>query len=173
MKQVFLFFTIALGLTACKTVSIKNGEVPSEYLSRAKQVEGIYHGHFDGRPGTLKINFEGSRPTLSFQDSQNGESFVSSQCGAQVGHLNWAEVSQKGLIKNVGFKFTPGICRILGRDVVLSFSKDINNVQVSILQKKGYREGVCHYQTREPRVGIQKICEKIEYDIFLKGRFSR
>ncbi|MNJ99742.1 hypothetical protein D3C87_175230 [compost metagenome] len=169
MKRILLIAAAALALTACKT-EIKDGEVPSEHLSRAKQLEGVYNGSFQGRRGELTIAFEGNRPTLSFKDSK-GVGFVADRCQAVVNDLKWVEVTRKGAIEGAGFFFDSGYCMMDGREVVLDFSSSQRKITVSIRESRTTRqrcrwEGGGHMPPRQ-------VCETIFEDRYLTGKFSR
>lgn len=171
MKRFLVLLVATLALTACKTVDIENGEVPEEYLSRAKKVEGVYQGSFEGRTGELKIVFEGNRPILSYQD-RNGEGLLPTGCRSAINNLKWAYVTRKGAVDSVGFYFDPGVCYIDGREVVLSFSKDYNSIRLSLFQRRQV-ERRCRWEPGGPGRPPYEVCEHYQNDITLQGRFSR
>ncbi|KHD88677.1 MAG: hypothetical protein OM95_07690 [Bdellovibrio sp. ArHS] len=171
MKKFVLLLVATMALTACKTVKIENGEVPDEYLARAKKVEGVYQGSFEGRRGELTIAFQGNRPVLSYKDAR-GDSFVMPQCQSSVNDLKWAYVTRKGAVESVGFYFDPGVCYMDGREVVLSFSDDYNTIRVSILDRR-YFDRRCRWEVTDPRYGPREICEVTQRDVTLNGKFSR
>lgn len=171
MKKVLLILASTLALTACKTVQIENGEVPDEYLARAKKLEGVYAGSFEGRPAELKITFEGNRPVLTYKDNR-GESLLLPECHAAINNLKWVYVANKGVVDSVGFYFDPGLCAVDGREVVLSFTKDYNTIRLSLLQRRVYERN-CRWEVSDPRTGPREICEINQRDINMNGKFSR
>lgn len=171
MKRFLMLLVATMALTACKTVKIENGEVPDEYLARAKQLEGVYHGSFEGRSGQLTITFEGNKPLLLYKDSR-GDSLLATQCRSSVNNLKWAYVTRKGAVESVGFYFDPGLCMIDGREVQLSFSKDYRSIRLSLLERR-YMERRCRWEGGGPNFPPREVCDYVQNDINLYGKFSR
>jgi len=171
MKRFILLLLATTALAACKTVKIENGEVPDEYLSRAKKLEGVYSGSFEGRRGELRISFEGNKPVLSYKDAR-GESLVMPECRASINDLKWVYVTRKGAVDSAGFYFDPGVCMIDGREVILSFSDNYNTIRVSLLDHRVW-DRRCRWEVTDPRRGPQEYCEVTQREIYLQGKFSR
>ncbi|MEK2646968.1 hypothetical protein [Bdellovibrio sp. BCCA] len=171
MKRFVLLLLATMALAACKTVKIENGEVPDEYLSRAKKLEGVYSGSFEGRRGQLTITFQGNKPVLLYKDAR-GDSLVMPECRSSMNDLKWVYVTRKGAVESAGFYFDPGVCMIDGREVVLSFADDYNTIRVSLLDRRVY-DRRCRWEVTDPRRGPQEICEIVQRDMTLNGKFSR
>lgn len=171
MKRFLLLMLATTALAACKTIQIENGEVPDQYLSRAKKLEGVYYGSFEGRRGSLTISFQGNKPVLSYKDSR-GDSLVLPQCQSSINNLKWAYVTNKGAVSSVGFFFDPGVCHIQGREVVLNFSKDYSSIRVDLLEQR-VLDRQCRWEVQDPRYGPREYCEYVQRDVNLQGQFSR
>ncbi|WP_415064269.1 hypothetical protein [Bdellovibrio sp.] len=171
MKRFILMLLATTALVACKTIEIENGEVPDEYLARAKKLEGVYSGSFEGRRGEMTIAFEGNRPVLSFKDSR-GDSFMPSSCKSSINDLKWVYVNRKEAVDSAAFYFDPGTCFIQGREVVLYFSKDYNTINVRILEYQK-TERRCDWSVPDPVRGPIEHCEVNRVDVTLNGKFSR
>ncbi|WP_374029316.1 hypothetical protein [Bdellovibrio bacteriovorus] len=171
MKRFILLLLATTALAACKTVQIENGEVPDEYLARAKKLEGVYSGSFQGRRGQLTITFEGNKPILLYKDTR-GESLLMPECRSSIDNLKWAYVTRKGVVESVGFYFDPGICNIDGREVMLSLSNNYNTIRLSLLERR-YFDRRCRWEVRDPRHGPTEVCEVFQRDVTLEGKFSR
>jgi hypothetical protein len=171
MKRFILLLLATTALVACKTVSIENGEVPDEYLARAKKLEGVFTGSFEGRRGELSITFQGNRPVLTLKDIR-GESLLLPQCQSNINDLKWVYVTRKGAVDSAGFYFDPGRCFVDGREVVLSFADNYNTIRVSLLERR-VTERNCRWEVGDPRYGPREYCEYVQRDINLYGKFSR
>lgn len=151
-----LFSTVVLpvtllGFIGCKSVKIKDGRVPQQYLSEAKKLEGTYRGQFNGVPGTLTVKFQGSKPVVTYKNSR-GTDILNNNCGSRIGNL--FKVTMKGTKENPEiskalFAFDPGGCSLMvqGRELALSFknTKDGMRVKVSLLSDYDNYYGSCRY----------------------------
>lgn len=171
MKRLLLSVVALLALASCKTVKFENGEVPSQYLSQAKKLEGVYQGSFQGLRGKLVISFEGNRPYVRMTDNA-GRDLALPQCRANIHQLKWAYINNKKQVKSVGFYFHPGSCFVEGRELVLDFNKDYNVISASILDRRVV-DRHCRWEVHDPRRGPQEICEYVYRDIYFTGKFSR
>lgn len=171
MKRILLVAAAALALTACKT-DIKNGEVPNEHLSRAKQLEGVYSGSFQGRRGELKITFEGNRPVLSFTDTKGNPGLLGERCQESINDLKWVDVSRKGSINSAGFYYSGGFCVIAGDEVVLDFSNGNKTIKVSVLAQR-VQERRCQWVGGGPNNPPREVCDITFRDTYYSGKFSR
>lgn len=171
MKRILMLFLATAALTACKTVQIENGEVPDEYLARAKKLEGVFAGSFEGRRGELTITFQGNRPVLSLKDTK-GADLLLPQCESSINDLKWVYVTRKGAVDSAGFYFHPGRCFVEGREVVLSFGDNYNTIRVSLLERR-VTERNCRWEVGDPRTGPREYCEYTQRDINLYGKFAR
>lgn len=171
MKNLIILLLISLVFVGCKTVNIKDGEVPHKYLHRAKQLEGVYHGSFEGRKGKIRIIFEGNRPVLLAQDSR-GDDLLLPKCRTSINHLKWVEVSHKKNVKSAAFYFDPGLCDIGGREVILSFSDNYNRIHLRVLDRSVY-EKQCRWEIHNPVYGPTWDCTMVRNNFYLNGRFSR
>jgi hypothetical protein len=171
MKTISLLFLTIIFLAGCKKIDITNGEVPNEYLDRAKKLEGVYRGSFEGRTGELKITFEGNQPQLFIQDFQ-GNNIVLPQCKSSINNLKWAEVTRKGEVEQVAFYFDPGHCHLIqGRELYLVFNKSLNSIRVAVLDNKRY-DTICQTNPGYPG-GPSHNCQEVIHEDFLKGSFYR
>ncbi|HEY8271168.1 MAG TPA: hypothetical protein VIG33_09800, partial [Pseudobdellovibrionaceae bacterium] len=84
-------------LTACKTIDINEGRVPSEYLAQAKQLAGTYKGSFNGVAGDLVISFNGDKPVVKYHNS-HGDDILNNNCHSSFGDL--LQVTVKNERKN-------------------------------------------------------------------------
>lgn len=171
MKKMVLVLTGILFLVSCKTVTIENGEVPSEYLAQAKKFEGVYVGSFEGVRGELKITFEGNKPVLSLKNAI-GEDLYKPSCHAKINNLKWVAINNDKLVDAVAFYLDPGHCFIDGREVQLSFSNDYSTIHASIVERR-YNERQCRWEVTDPRIGPREYCEYVQRDLVVRGKFKR
>ena len=163
---------LLLGLTSCKTVKFKNGEVPNEYLNEAKKLEGDYKGFFFFLSGTLTVHFEGNKPSLSWKGDTN-QDFTDNGCETTFGNLLEAEL-KSGKIQSVLFRINPQGCPIQGKDLqlkVITSSENHITFEASVMS---------HLEPRRrcemvviPGGGTRQECTTDWIPVYLKGRFSK
>lgn len=171
MKNLVFLLLTTMVFAGCKTIEIKNGEVPHQYLHQAKKLEGVYHGSFEGRDGKIKIIFEGNKPVLLAQDSR-GDDLILPKCRTSINHLKWVQVSHKKNVKSAAFYFDPGVCDIRGREVILSFGDNYNKIYLRVLEHSSY-ERECRWQMHYPISGPYWDCTVVQNDFYLNGKFWR
>jgi hypothetical protein len=168
-------FTIA----GCKTVDIKDGRVPSQYLSQAKKLEGSYRGEFNGVPGSLVISFNGNKPVLEYHNSR-GDDLLNNHCHSTFGDL--LKVTLKGDNKNPSvssalFNFDAAACHLMvhGREIALSFKQTNSGMRVDLTLLQDIRERqVCNwYPGAPPHVPPSQQCTWQQEPFYLYGRFVR
>lgn len=171
MKKIIAFAMISLALTSCKTVEITNGEVPTEYLTEAKKLEGTYHGEFNGQKTDLLIKFVGNVPTVSVQNLS--KDLISSECNSQVGLLKSAQVSNEGQLQSATFAFDSNLCTdVLGDELYLSTSFEDGKVtlKASIYEYSELSED--RRCIRNPAHGGGN-CRVVEEKHWLRGTFVK
>lgn len=171
MKRVLVLFLAVFALSAFKSIDIKDGQVPDQYLASAKKLEGVYAGTFERWSGELTIVLEGNKPVLQYKDSR-GASLLPASCAATIGNMQWAQASNDGQIVAAGFKFNPANCSndVRGREIALSINNS-KSIKLSIFE--GYTwERQCRPDAPPPW-GPGTVCETIRKETFLNGRFSR
>ncbi|MBS1971072.1 MAG: hypothetical protein JSU04_12230 [Bdellovibrionales bacterium] len=179
LTQLLVASFALLSLAACKTVKIKNGEVPSQYLSQAKKLAGTYKGDFEGVPGNLIVDFNGNKPTLAYVNKR-GEDILNNNCHSEFG--NMLDVTIKNENKNptvssATFAFDAGGCSLMvrGRDASLSFKQTDKGmrINVSILRDLMQRE-VCSWTPgNPPNVPPAQVCHWEQTPVYLYGTFYR
>jgi hypothetical protein len=176
LKQKFLtnFMSVALAtlaLMGCKEVTIKDGRIPKEYLTQAKQLEGRYYGEMDGNEAVIDITFDGDRPILKYSD-RHGNDILGNNCNSRVDHLKKVilyKKSGKYVVDQAIFGFHPGHCRqVQGRTLELNFSGTRKFV-ASIYDYSDYR----HRCDMGPPPNYGNQCRMEEVPHFINGRFSR
>ncbi|WP_413288566.1 hypothetical protein [Bdellovibrio sp. HCB337] len=175
-----LLSALALAFVAgCKTVDIKDGRVPTQYLSHAKKLAGTYKGEFNGVPGTLTIAFNGNKPVVTYQN-RNGTDILNNNCHSQIGDLLQVTVKnekKKPEVSNAVFDFEAMGCALLvrGRDISLSFKETDKGLRVSLtLLKDVYQREVCRViPGNPPHVPPSHQCTWQQDPIYLYGRFVR
>jgi len=177
--KVLIALLTLVAISGCKNVKIDNGEVPSQYLSQAKKLEGTYHGSFNGVRGDLTIRFHGQRPVVSFKNG-NGSDILNNNCGSEVGLLKEVTVKSENKnprVSNAIFDFDAGTCSLMveGRHLNIGFKEKNGAVvlNVSILQETRTRE-VCRLNPGTPPHSPPYHECRTEYQRhFLTGSFRR
>jgi len=172
----FLFASLTLlALASCKTIDIKDGQIPSQYLSQAKKLAGTYKGEFDGVPGSLTISFQDSKPVLTYANKR-GEDILNNNCHSEFGNLLKVQVKNENknpTVTGALFAFDAGGCSIMvrGRDAALSFKETDKGlrIDISILRDVRQRE-VCSWPPGNPP---SQVCHWEQQADYLYGRFYR
>lgn len=178
VKTLIAVATLA-SIAGCKTVKIENGEVPSQYLSEAKKMEGTYRGSFNGVRGNLVILFDGQRPMVRFQNG-NDNDILSNNCNSEIGLLRTVTVKSENKnprVSNATFAFDPGRCGLSvdGREVNIGFKEKDGGIalNVSILQETRTRD-VCYWDPgAPPHVPAHQVCRTEFESYYLTGSFAR
>jgi hypothetical protein len=175
--KVFYVMALSAFLMSCKTVKIEDGKIPSEYMSEAKKLEGVYAGRFDGIKGEVTLRMNGNRAELSFQGEKGSD--ILAGCGSTIGDL--VEISISGnsakdyRLSQAVFSFSPGSCRrYVGRNLYLDFSRDQATFRLGYITRYESRwecryEGGGGYPPNPPR----EICTFNEYPVFMGGYFKK
>lgn len=171
--------SMVLVLSACKSVKIENGEVPTNYLPLAKKLEGIYNGRISGIDGQLVIRFEGNIPKVDFLNNQNTDIVGNiPACKTEIGNLT--EVNLKGDKENpqvdtATFKILKGTCGkyFVGSELYLTFKNNYRDISASYL--KEYRqERRCTWDPgAPPHVPPREVCNYESTPIYGSGSFRR
>jgi len=178
--QVLVASFALLAIAGCKTIDIKDGQVPSQYLSQAKKLEGTYKGEFDGVPGNLIIAFNGNKPTIAY-NNKRGEDILNNNCRSEFGNLLKVTIKNEDknpTVSSALFDFDAGDCSLLvrGRDAELNFKQTDKGmrIDISILKEIDERQ-VCNWTPGNPPNGIppQQQCQWERRPIYLYGRFYR
>ena len=181
MKRILvsILALMTVGLTGCdNTVEMPNGQVPAQYLDKAKALEGTYKGKFLNHRGTLTVKFEGNKPVLTFDDG-GANDLLDRRCHSRIGDLYAVRVGGKRndpKLKTAYFSFDPGQCNIRGRTVNLDI-KDLGGghirLDVAILGNQ-IPEQVCEYvPSPNPNVPPSQNCHLEWRDEWYAGRFSK
>lgn len=176
-KVLFASLTL-LALAGCKTVDIKDGQVPSQYLSQAKKLAGTYKGEFDGVPGNLIVSFQGNKPVLTYANKR-GEDILNNNCHSDFGNLLKVQIKNENKNPTVSgalFAFDAGGCSIMirGRDASLNFKETDKGmrIDISILRDVRQRE-VCNWTPGGPNIPPSQVCHWEQQAEYLYGRFYR
>lgn len=128
-----LILGLSFVLSACKSVEIKDGKVPDEYMSQAKKFEGAYKGRFENREGELIVSFTGNIPRVSFRGLNGSNDLLGDNCKSSIALLKSVDTSTDGKrVKRVYFGFNPGKCKASGRQLMLSFDGDTNQIKAEV-----------------------------------------
>lgn len=133
MKKIFVTAIAALALMGCEE-QIKDGKIPEQYRETAKQYEGDFTGHFDGKQMTLTFKVEDSgRAVLSVRDG-NGKSELVSNCSAQIGQLIAVDVrSSDKSLRSARFAFNGRACGLVGDHLSVEIESP-NNLELYIAE---------------------------------------
>lgn len=157
MKRLFGGVAALLLLLGCKPIEFKNGEVPEEYLSIAKELEGTYLGSFAGEHYRMVYVLEGNKPKIEFfaQEDQ--------ACTFVFGEVLSASVREnedKSLaLERVSFRLESENCfRAIGKAIHFDVSrKDGQFVLDASIVREEWEERICSWQRAdrrpEPRPG--------------------
>ncbi len=180
--KLMQILTSILALTAiagCKTVDIKDGRVPSQYLSQAKKLEGTYRGEFNGVAGSLVISFNGNKPNVRYHNS-HGDDLLNNNCNSSFGDL--LKVSIKGNSKNPQvtgalFDFDAANCSIMvrGREISFGFKQTNRGMRVdlSLLQDVRLREVCALDPGAPPQIPPSQRCTWQQEPTYLYGSFIK
>lgn len=172
-------FSLA-AVVGCNEIDVKDGKVPNEYLSVARQYTGVYRGKFEGRAGQIELRLEGNTAVLSYRDAR-GDDLLRPECGSRIGLLRTVSVSEHNgayELKSAKFDFNPGDCwtELEGRDLHLYFSvkNGQRRVKLSMLKEITYEED-CRIESGDPRRGEvpRRVCRDIPVAAYLNGQFAR
>lgn len=180
MTQLLVASFALLSLAGCKTVDIKDGQVPSQYLSQAKKLAGTYKGEFEGVPGNLIISFNGNKPTLTYVNKR-GEDILNNNCHSTFGDLLKVTVKNENknpTVSSALFDFDAGGCALMvrGRDASLSFKQTDKGMRITInILKEVWQRQVCNVIPGNPSRGIPPShqCHWEQTPVYLYGTFYR
>ena len=168
-----------LAVAGCKTVDIKDGRVPDAYLAKAKALEGVYSGHFNGVPGELVITFEGNKPVIKYRNN-GGSDILNNNCASSFGNLEQVYLNGKKTdpqVTGVNFAFNPGRCGLFvqGRDMSISFKQKDGGTKLNLtLLKQIQQQQVCTWTPgNPPHYPPQQQCTWQSQPIYIYGTFSR
>lgn len=179
LGKVLLSTVVLTFAVGCKTIDIKDGRVPGQYISYAKKLEGSYKGEFNGIPGTLIISFEGNKPIVTYKN-KNGTDILNNNCHSEIGDL--LKVSIKGgkqtpEVSSALFGFNAGDCSLLvrGRKISLGFKQTENGMKASLtLLEDIHQREVCNWGPgNPPYVPPSHHCTWQQEPVYLYGRFFR
>ena len=180
LSRVLAAGAMLLAVAGCKTVDIKDGKIPSGYLSQAKKIEGVYTGKFNGVAGELVISIEGDKPVVTYRNAQGGDDILNNNCHSFFGDLQ--KVYLKGSNSNpqvsgVEFAFNAGACSLMvqGREMEINIKQSGNSVKLnlSILQDSQMQQ-VCTWNPgAPPQVPPYQSCTWQQNPRYIYGSFSR
>lgn len=177
MNKLIVFSIMTLALMGCKTIEISNGNVPNEYLAQAKKLEGTYDGSFFGKRGSLEVSFEGSHAVLKYHDEDQSD-LLGRGCNSVINDLMWIRGKEKHgetVLTEAGFALDAANCRfqVQGHEVVLSFSKNYEQINVSVLEENRF-ERTCHWEGGDPRFGGgREYCDVKQVPYYRYGKFIK
>ena len=61
LGQFLILGLISIGLFACKTIKIKDGQIPDKYMGEVHKYMGNYVGINEGRKAEFKLSLDGNR----------------------------------------------------------------------------------------------------------------
>ena len=125
-----LFSLLALALSGCNDIPVKDGELPVIFTPTAQLFVGNYHGSLRNQTRNGRINqprvdgldvnlsLEGRHPRLT-----SSRDFIAEGCGSQTGKLLRLRYSIKETTESLegDFEFDPGQCPKLVDDDTLHF----------------------------------------------------
>ncbi|MGZ3742566.1 MAG: hypothetical protein ACXWRE_08120 [Pseudobdellovibrionaceae bacterium] len=166
-------------ITACKTVDIKDGRVPSQYLSEAQKLAGTYKGSFNRVPGNLTISFQGDKPVVAYHNS-HGDDILNNNCHSSFGNLLQVTVKEAHhtpYISNADFDFDAGDCSLMvsGRDISLDFKQTDQGITVNLSLLMEIRQHqVCSWAPgNPPNIPPTQNCTLQQDPVYLGGHFVR
>lgn len=180
LTQLLVASFALLAFAGCKTVDIKDGQVPAQYLSQAKKLAGTYKGDFEGVPGNLIISFNGNKPTLTYQNKR-GEDILNNNCHSEFGNLLKVTIKSENknpTVSSALFDFDAGGCSLMvrGRDASLSFKETDKGMRISInILKELDQRQVCTLIPGNPSQGQppHQTCHWEQTPVYLYGTFYR
>lgn len=179
LLKIFLAGLSLLAVAGCKTVTIKDGRVPDAYLAKAKALEGVYSGRFNGIPGELVISFEGNKPVISHRNA-NGSDILNNDCGSSFGNLEKVYLTGKKdnvQVSGVDFDFNPGRCGLFvqGRDMSINFKQKngTTKLELTILKEIRQHQVCTWYPGNPPQQPPYQQCNWQSEPVYLYGTFSR
>jgi len=147
-----LVATLALTTFAgCKNVDIKDGQIPSNYLSQAKALAGTYKGHFEGTPGNLIVSFNGNKPVIKYVNKR-GNDILNNNCQSEFGDLLKVTIKNENknpTVSSTLFDFDAGGCSLMvsGRDATISFKETDKGTRLTIsILKEVQQQQICEWR---------------------------
>lgn len=178
MEGIFMYFyflfvnLFLLTLLGCKSVEIKGGHIPQEYLQQASEFEGTYEGFFNNKNAEIKLYIQGDQPRLLYSDA-DGTDIIRMQCHSHIGLLKTIFFENRNgsdSLERLEFEFDPGNCKnIQGRRLILRYISQ-NKFEVRILSHSEL-EDECDPRFPPPREGDN--CGRIEVSKYLEGKFVK
>ena len=176
-KYLVLAFLI-LTSVACKRVETKDGTVPPEYVSVAKNYEGTYQGNFEGMNGTLTISMDGNRPVAKFVSANGDTDIIGRSCRSSINNLVAITPQEKNnqiRVDSAEFAFNPGACNyIYGRVLFIDFKHNGMTpvrAEVSLTERYETRwREECYWDAQGRR-----FCRRVPetYQTYMTGKFSK
>lgn len=172
--SILCLIVSTLALAGCnKTIDIKNGELPSGWVSYAEKFVGKYAGSFDGVKKELTISLVGNKLLLS-----SNEDLVDPRCGSAIGDLQSLRVThskkhpETDSIIRATFAFDPKGCPLIqGSEVTLSFKEGSPiRFDIRLLERTVYTQD-CSLNPG-PNGGVYQSCHTDTYFVYLDGRFT-
>lgn len=127
-KLIFSAALLGLSLTACK-VTIEDGKIPTEHIPAAREYAGTYRGQMDGRNGSINLVVANDGKTTIHSNID----LVGAGCRSELGQILSVNVSRNATLKSAEFALNPGLCRVVGRKVILNFKRN-NAIEVYIAE---------------------------------------
>lgn len=163
-----------LSVLGCKSVSIKNGRIPAEYLQQVKEIEGSYTGQMNYESVTLDVRLVGDYLKVTANPD-----ILGSGCEARIGDLTkvWVKGQRNNYeVTDADFKFEPNLCstNVMGRTLSFSVKKTngIVKLNASILERMDSHQ-VCQPVCTNPPGGCYNTCHFEDTPIYLSGKFIR
>lgn len=180
ITKVLAAGAMLLAIVGCKSVDIKDGKIPDNYLAQAKKIEGVYSGKFNGINGELVVRIEGNKPILTYRSSQGSNDILNNNCHSSFGNLTKVYVkgnSDNYSISAVNFNFNPGNCslNIAAREVTIDLKETDRGMKLNMtMLKEVQSRQECKWDSGvPPHVPPQQICRWEQTPYYLYGTFSR
>jgi hypothetical protein len=181
MILVLILSAASVVLSACDEISVKNGEVPDQYIEAVGEYMGLYHGFMDGVPALLEVRYVGNKPEVSYRDFR-GADILHPKCGSLIGKLETLKIGKKdqgSRVHQATFTFDAARCSktVKGRKLKLEFSKSSGrtHLDVSVLKHEKWEQRcdseVSGGSGTESASSFE--CRQEKVSEFIKGRFRR
>jgi hypothetical protein len=177
MRNIFAFMCLCLALISCKEVAVKDGRIPTQYISQARALEGTYDGKFEGHKGSLTLEIRGDTPVLSYADDR-GHDLLGPFCESEIGKLTKVAFTgnkNNPVLDKAYFAFNPYRCAMVqGKELAVQIVKNGKAIplNLTLLDRTQQRE-ICEYPPPRPGGAPERRCHYEILTTYKRGVFKK
>lgn len=153
-----------LAFSGCEE-NVKNSTIPTKYVAATQKFAGVYSGHFEGLPVSLRVEIATNGLVVATLQSS-----LLTNCDTKIGALIGISGNKKTQsLKSVRFSLNTDGCGIEGNDLNLSVSKDGSIQMLVVESSETWSHSVCSGS------GIDRDCSDEDFTTYkyLTGTLSK